>query len=112
VLRADNGSPRLAPGLYQTGWIRRGPIGAIAENRTCAREVAAVIAEDLAANAWAPSPAGPDFAALAPTLRTRSTDFSAWKRLDAAEVAAAPPGRIRQKVSDRERMVHIAREES
>ncbi|MGE0804881.1 MAG: FAD-dependent oxidoreductase [Burkholderiaceae bacterium] len=34
------------PGLYVTGWIRRGPSGSMGSNRTCAREAVAALLDD------------------------------------------------------------------
>ncbi|MCB1273649.1 MAG: FAD-dependent oxidoreductase, partial [Leucobacter sp.] len=39
---------RIEPGLYRTGWAKRGPRGAIPENRACAKSVADEILADLA----------------------------------------------------------------
>lgn len=99
---------RLAPGLYCTGWLRRGPRGTIPENRQDARAVAATIAADLVADR-AERPLGrPGFAALPAAAIARATDFSGWKRIQAVEAAEAPAGRLCRRIPDLARLLEIA----
>lgn len=42
---------RVSPGVYATGWARRGPTGGIGTNRTCAEETVATLLADYAAGA-------------------------------------------------------------
>ncbi|MDT0200937.1 FAD-dependent oxidoreductase [Nocardioides sp. AE5] len=42
-----NQSGRVRPGLYVTGWIKRGPTGFIGTNKTCAAETVAQLLDDL-----------------------------------------------------------------
>lgn len=94
----------LGPGLYATGWFRRGPRGTIPENRADAQAVAARIAAEL-------SPGGkPGRAALAARL-PRAVDYAGWQRIDAAEREDCPPGRCRRKITTIGRMLEIARPE-
>lgn len=95
----------IEPGLYATGWFRRGPRGTIPENRVDAQTVAARIAADLA-SVQSPRP-GRD--ALAPLL-PNATDYHGWQRIDAAERADCPPDRCRIKVRGREKMLELARQ--
>jgi ferredoxin--NADP+ reductase len=97
----------VGPGLYATGWYRRGPRGTIPENRADAQAVAIRIAADLAGAA--PS-ARPGRAALAARLH-QAVPFEGWLRIDAAERAASPKGRCRLKIADRARMLSLARPE-
>lgn len=78
----------IAPGLYAVGWRKRGPRGTIPENRLDAQAVAARIVAEL--------PAASDKPGLALPM---ATDFDGWLRIDAAEIAAAPMGRIRRKIT-------------
>ena len=89
----------LAPGLYAAGWVRRGPRGTIPENRTDAQAIAARIAADL--------PEGPGKPGL---VMPGATDYAGWQRIDAAERAAAPEGRVRAKITDHARMLTLARQ--
>lgn len=93
----------IAPGLYATGWARRGPRGTIPENRADAQAVAARIAADLAGTA-----AGkPGRAALAARCR-HAVAYDGWQRIDAAECADCPAERVRVKITSLERMRAIA----
>lgn len=94
----------LAPGLYATGWFRRGPRGTIPENRADAQALASRILADLS-----PDPAKPGRAILA-DLDAR-VDYAGWTRIDAHETATAPEGRVRAKIARREEMLRRAREE-
>lgn len=78
----------VAPGLYATGWCRRGPRGTIPENRTDAQQVAARIAADLPHGVGKPGLSVPG-----------AIDFTGWLRIDAAERAAAAPDRARAKIT-------------
>lgn len=98
-------SGRLDPGLYRTGWLRRGPRGTIQGNRVDGRAVAALLLEDVRSGTVAVH--GPGFTALPASVRSRATDYAGWKTLDAYEVAAAPGGRCRRKVSDRRAMMDL-----
>jgi len=102
-------SGRLSPGLYRTGWAKRGPKGAIPENRACAKSVADEILDDLASGALAVSADTLGFAGLSPEVRERAVDYRQWQVLDAYEQAEAEPDRVRRKFSDHDRMVSIAK---
>ncbi|MGD6980387.1 MULTISPECIES: cytochrome P450 [Citricoccus] len=119
-------SGRVEPGLYLAGWARRGPQGTIPSQRSDARDLAEVIAGDLAAARGAETTleegprSGPGsggagdrhggktgLVGLRPYLG-RATDYEGWLRLDAHERATAAEGRVRTKLLDRRRMRLIA----
>ncbi len=100
---------RLRPGLYRTGWAKRGPSGAIPENRACAKSVAEEIVADLADGSLVPDPAKHGFAGLPARVRERAISFAQWSTLDAHERATAGPERVRRKVTDHADMAAIAR---
>ena len=81
-----NDGGRVAPGVYVTGWARRGPTGVIGTNRNDARGVVERIFADGVAAAK-PGPEGLD--ALLAAREVRRVDYSGWRRIDAAEIAAA-----------------------
>jgi ferredoxin--NADP+ reductase len=87
----------LADGLYATGWFRRGPRGTIPENRAEAQALAARVIAD-----FGDGPAKPGLPAIG------YVDYAGWKRIDAAEVAAATPDRCRRKIADRQAMLALA----
>ncbi|GAA1607144.1 FAD-dependent oxidoreductase [Leucobacter chromiireducens] len=102
-------SGRLRPGLYRTGWAKRGPNGAIPENRACAKAVADEIVSDIAAGMLVPNAAKRGFAALPAHVREQAITFAQWGALDAHEQASAHPDRVRQKLTDHAEMAAIAR---
>ncbi len=86
---------RIFPGLYASGWARRGPSGTIGTNRPDGFSVVDAIAADCGAGSGKPGPAGLD--ALLATRAISATGFDGWQRIDAAEVARARPGAPREK---------------
>lgn len=100
------------PGLYCTGWIKRGPRGIIGTNKTDATETVDSILQDLADDRLtAPSH---DPAALAELLAVRGVnvvDKSGWHRIDEAEKArGAGQGRLRKKFLALSDMLQAARD--
>lgn len=109
--RFANDEGRILPGLYAVGWARRGPSGTIGTNKPDGFGVIEQIAEDMAAGVLGPEgkrgPAG--FDALA---RERGLDvvrFRDWKKIEAAEEAAARDGAPREKFVDVEAMIRAGR---
>lgn len=102
-------SPRLAAGLYRAGWLRRGPRGAIPENRSCAISVAEAITADFRSGEIADSADHGGYAALPHAVRAKAIDFAAWQRLDAAEIESAGSDRVRRKTPDHGEMYRLAR---
>ncbi|MFF3570969.1 FAD-dependent oxidoreductase [Nocardia jiangxiensis] len=83
-VRAADGT--LVPGVYVTGWIKRGPRGVIGTNKTCAQETVAGLLEDFAAGKL-PAPEH-DRQALHALLAERQPDLidgAGWRAIDAAE---------------------------
>lgn len=101
----------ILPGVYATGWIKRGPVGLIGHTKSDAMETISHLVNDQA-NWW--SPAEPDEAAVVALLESRGieyTDLDGWHRLDEHEIALGEPhGRARIKVVPRDEMVRIARD--
>jgi ferredoxin--NADP+ reductase len=100
----------LVPGIYATGWIKRGPVGLIGHTKSDAMETISHLVNDQA-NWW--SPASPSESSVVELLESRGieyTDLDGWHRLDEHEIAlGAPTGRARIKVVPRDEMVQIAR---
>ncbi len=105
ILDAD-GEP--IPGLYATGWIRRGPVGLIGSTKSDAAEAIDSLITDLAARPGA-TPEG-----AADALVARLTDavgWDGWLRIDEAEKRlGAERGRERTKIVTREALMNHARE--
>ena len=106
---APSESGALEPGLYRAGWLKRGPHGAIPANRADAVEVAKEIVADVASGRTRADASRRGVAALPARVREQLIDFDGWRRIDAAEVAAAGPGRLRRKFTDHDAMVAAAR---
>lgn len=100
---------RLEPGLYRTGWAKRGPRGAIPENRACAKAVADEITTDLPLANLTATTATLGFEGLPTEVRERSISFTQWLKLDAHERHLAEGDRVRRKLPDHDHMVDIAR---
>jgi len=100
----------VIPGVYATGWIKRGPVGLIGHTKSDAMETISHLVVDQS-NWW--SPASPEPAAIVSLLESRGisyTDLDGWHRLDEHEIAlGAPEGRARVKVVPRNEMVQISR---
>ncbi len=110
VLRAD--SNERAPGLYATGWIKRGPVGLIGHTKSDAMETVRHLINDQG-SWWQPEDASE--AAIPALLAERGvawTDLEGWHRLDQHEIGLGEPeGRARIKVVPRDEMVAISRGE-
>ncbi|MFT7867687.1 MULTISPECIES: FAD-dependent oxidoreductase [Amycolatopsis] len=98
------------PGVYVTGWIKRGPVGLIGHTKGDAAETIASLLAD------APTLAAPKFAspdAILDFLEARGipfTNWDGWGRLDAHEKAlGSAAGRERVKVVEREELTRISR---
>ncbi|MFC0626189.1 FAD-dependent oxidoreductase [Kribbella deserti] len=98
------------PGLYVTGWVKRGPIGLIGHTKSDAAETIASLLDDIAG---LPRPEETDPDAILNHLADRGAtviDADGWSRLDAYELALGQPhGRERIKVVPREEMIEAAR---
>ncbi len=100
------------PGLYATGWIKRGPVGLIGHTKSDAMETVAHLVADVEAGALgAPTVDGDVLDALA-ERGVEFTTWEGWRALDAHERAlgaAHEHTRERVKVVPREEQVAIAR---
>ncbi|SEF30216.1 ferredoxin--NADP+ reductase [Amycolatopsis pretoriensis] len=98
------------PGVYVTGWIKRGPIGLIGHTKGDAAETIASLLAD-ADTLTAPKYDSPD--AILDFLATRGIPFTTWEgwgKLDSHEKALGlAAGRERIKVVEREEMTRVSR---
>jgi ferredoxin--NADP+ reductase len=105
------------PGLYATGWVKRGPVGLIGSTKSDAAETIANLMADVPHLERAPQRDRSAVRALLESKGLPVTDFAGWDRLDeheralgqAATAAGAPLARERVKVITREEMTRIAR---
>ena len=104
--RFVNEDGRVRKRLYVVGWARRGPTGTIGTNRPDGAEIAARIRKEV-------TPAGREGGAgldrLIAARGIEVVDFTAWKRIDAAECRAAPPPHPRLKFAHIADMLEAAR---
>ncbi|MEA5359880.1 FAD-dependent oxidoreductase [Amycolatopsis sp., V23-08] len=98
------------PGVYVTGWIKRGPIGLIGHTKGDAAETIASLLTD-ADTLTAPKYDSPD--AILDFLAARGIPFTTWEgwgKLDAHEKSLGlAAGRERVKVVEREEMTRVSR---
>ena len=99
------------PGVYVSGWIKRGPRGVIGSNRVDATETVEQLLEDFTTGKLA-APQG-DRAALEALLAQRQPDAvnrEGWKAIDTAEKSAGKSGgRPRVKLTSIEDLLKAAR---
>lgn len=109
VIGADGAA---IPGLYTTGWIKRGPVGLIGHTKSDAMETIEALLADRA-RWWEPVSADADaIPALLAEREIPYTTIAGWHRLDAHERALGEAeGRARIKVVPREEMTRISRGE-
>ncbi|MCI9858269.1 FAD-dependent oxidoreductase [Microbacterium proteolyticum] len=102
----------LVPGLYATGWIKRGPVGLIGHTKSDAMETIAHLVSDIEVGALtAPTVDGDVLEALA-ERGVEFTTWEGWRTLDAHERAlgaAHEHTRERVKVVSREEQVSVSR---
>lgn len=101
------------PGVYATGWIKRGPVGLIGHTKSDASETIRHLGEDVAeAGESFYSATERDPEAVLEFLRGRGVDvidWKGWELLDAYERSLGEPqGRERVKLVPREDMVAIS----
>jgi ferredoxin--NADP+ reductase len=86
------------PGLYATGWIKRGPTGLIGTNKACAKDTIELATADLAGLPEPElTPAALD--ALLAARGVHALDYDAWRVLDAVELERGKAkGKIRDKL--------------
>jgi ferredoxin--NADP+ reductase len=97
------------PGVYATGWIKRGPVGLIGHTKSDAMETVQHIVTDQG-SWWTPE--DPSEEAVPALLRERGVDFTdlhGWHALDEHEIAlGAAEGRARVKVVPRDEMIDVS----
>lgn len=106
--RALDAAGAPVPGVYCTGWIKRGPSGVIGTNKKDAVETAGAVLDDLAAGRL-PQPSMPT-AEAAETMvaahRPEAIEYGHWESIDAHERALGDPhGRPRIKLCSWEELL-------
>lgn len=101
--RFANDDGRILPGLYCVGWARRGPSGTIGTNKPDGARIAEMVLEDVGRGAGKAGRPGLD--ALLASRGVAPVTFADWRRIEAAEVAAALDGNPREKFVSVEAML-------
>lgn len=103
-----NDSGRVRPGIYVTGWIKRGATGVIGTNKHDAAETIGSLLGD-ARSGRLSEPTG-DFARLVTKRAVEAIGFEGWARIDAHERGlGAPALRPRVKITSTDRLMEVAR---
>ena len=114
VIKNEGG--RVLPGIYATGWIKRGPVGLIGHTKSDAMETIENLVADAEKLTDPESPELSDVLGLLSARGVQFTDWAGWLRLNAHELKlgedfTGPISRERVKVVDRDEQVEIARAE-
>ncbi|TQC46154.1 4Fe-4S dicluster domain-containing protein [Rhodococcus sp. WS4] len=108
----DPNTATTIPGLYTTGWVKRGPSGVIGTNRQCAHDTVAALIDDMVVGRL-PHPQFGDGEALATLVHERRpevVDRKGWFAIDAEERSRGRErGRPRVKFTEIDDMVDTAR---
>jgi len=114
ALAAAAAAVEVVPGMYCTGWVKRGPTGIINTNIYDARETVASIVED-AGHGKLPTPSSSSSSlldVLAKVGRKKVEEVVTWegyRKIDAYECeVGATRGKPREKVIDAQELVRIA----
>ncbi|NBY43302.1 MAG: pyridine nucleotide-disulfide oxidoreductase [Micrococcales bacterium] len=107
--RVLDASGKQIPGVYATGWIKRGPVGLIGHTKSDAMETIACLLEDKA-SWWNPTKA--DEGAITELLTNKGVQFLGWPEwlnIDQTEKdLGAASGRERIKLVEREDFLKAA----
>ncbi len=95
---------RISTGFYVVGWAKRGPVGVIGSNKPDGAAVATQIAEDVGSGG---KPGRRELVRLLQESTAGWVSFADWKRLEAWEIAAAPPGAPRRKLTRLSEMLDV-----
>jgi ferredoxin--NADP+ reductase len=99
---------QVVPGLYVTGWIKRGPSGLIGTNRADSVATIGALIEDVPGLDAAAKPGAEGLIALLAERRVRVVSYADWERIDAAEVKRGEPkGKPREKFTRTEEMLAV-----
>ncbi|GAB3073518.1 FAD-dependent oxidoreductase [Corynebacterium aquatimens] len=113
VLTEPNGE--IVPGLYATGWIKRGPIGLIGNTKSDAKDTTSMLIDDFHAGKLTPAPKRTSeeaFKFFTEEKGLKVTTWEGWHNLDAAEKAAGEAeGRERKKIVEWDDMVRASHPE-
>ncbi|MFT4262518.1 MAG: FAD-dependent oxidoreductase [Nocardioides sp.] len=105
-----NDAGRVSPGVYVSGWVKRGPNGFIGTNKTDSEETVSTILDDFDAGA-VPAAAGnaQTVAALVRRRQPHYVDLAGWQAIEREERRrGAAEGRVRVKIVDVDEALRVA----
>jgi ferredoxin--NADP+ reductase len=107
----DPATGEQVPGLYVSGWIKRGPSGVIGTNKKDSQETVDALLEDLEAGKVPErEPADRSIEELLAERQPDAVTFAGWQAIDEAEKSAGEPqGRPRVKFCSVAEMVEASR---
>ncbi|WP_265569806.1 FAD-dependent oxidoreductase [Sphingomicrobium nitratireducens] len=105
--RYENDEGRIDEGFFAVGWARRGPTGTIGTNRPDGYDVASQIEEAMAVGSDGGKAGGEGLDSLLCERDVAATSFTDWRKIEAAEEAAARAGSPREKIVDPAEMLRI-----
>ena len=112
VIPNVDGRVENMPGVYVSGWIKRGPVGVIGTNKKCARDTVRSLLADLDADRL-PRAGARDRAALDTWVHQRRpevTTLPGWRGIDIRErLDGSDVGSPRRKIVDADELVRTAR---
>ncbi|XP_053552612.1 NADPH:adrenodoxin oxidoreductase, mitochondrial [Bombina bombina] len=111
IIPNSNGRVQGVPGLYCSGWVKRGPTGVITTTMTDSFETAQAMLEDLKSGAISCSQPRPGSTTIKESLLLRGiqlVSFSDWEKIDAIETAKGlEVGKPREKILDPDEMLGL-----
>ncbi|NWH65005.1 ADRO protein, partial [Geococcyx californianus] len=111
VIPNSAGRVQGVPGLYCSGWVKRGPTGVIITTMNDSFDTAQSVLEDLQVGTLDVATSREGFGAVESILRSRGVrpvSFSDWEKIDAAEVARGKAaGKPREKIVDPQEMLRL-----
>ncbi|MEE6522039.1 hypothetical protein FKM82_020434 [Ascaphus truei] len=113
VIANSMGRVQESPGLYCSGWVKRGPTGVITTTMADSFDTAQAVLEDINSGVLSCSDPRTGAAAVRDLLLLRGVrpvSFSDWEKIDAAETArGVAVGKPREKILDPEEMLRLVR---
>ena len=105
-----NPAGEIVPGVYVTGWIKRGPVGLIGNTKSDAKETTDMLIADALAGRLTPRTATKDITEYLEAQGIPYTTWDGWHKLDAHERnLGSAEGRERKKVVEWDEMVAHSR---
>ena len=100
----------IVPGVYVTGWIKRGPVGLIGNTKSDAKETTDMLIADALAGRLTPRTTTKDITEYLEAQGIPYTTWDGWHKLDAHERSlGSAEGRERKKVVEWDEMVTHSR---